>query len=305
LKTAKNATSFQGSISRLFEMAKTSLQSNNSSQKPLLSKSDFADLTDLIDSFAFNRSTTPTTRTTMEMVIKSEKGDAARVKMLTELKSTVTSRTASKLLFENEIFRMLRPISSQQLAATEKKRIIDDVLRKIVTITDKQFQFEMLIFSARKTLDANQKDSTRTILNEAELLIKTFPKNSSDYSNSWLLADVFFTIDENRSFIIIENIFTQLNHVINAYAIFNEFSSIDNFLDSEEVMMESAGNAQIIGLSNLSRPLLKKMLEKDFNRTMNISNRLDRPEFRLEARTLILNALLNPPKTPQKSSTKQ
>jgi hypothetical protein len=299
LKTSRNAKQYLSSMNRLLEIVKNSLISNDSTQKPLLNRSDFTDLADIIDSFTYNPSTNSDVPSKSDLSIKTQRDAAAREKLLNDINSALKAKSGAKALFQTEINGLLRPISNKNLPSVDKKRIIDDTLRKIVLLIDKQFQFEMLIFSSQKVFESGEKDSTIRILNEAELLIKTFPRTLVDFSNNWLLAEAFFGVDENKSFTIVENIYTQLNQVINAYAIYNEFLSGETFIEAGEVMMENAGNAQVIGLSNLSRPFINRLIQKDFSRTMNISNRLDRPEFKLEARVMILRALLNPPKKSQ------
>jgi hypothetical protein len=162
----------------------------------------------------------------------------------------------------------------------------------------------MIILLANKASQFNELESASGILVEAELIIKTLPKEASDFENNWLLADAYFAADSNKSFVIVENIFSQLNQVINAYAAFNEFLGGETFLESEEVKMESVGNAKVIGLERLKSPLIKSLAELDFSRTANLSNRFDRSEFRLEARIMICRAILEPPKKTDEQKTK-
>jgi hypothetical protein len=298
LKTAKNPKQFVGSMQRLLQIGKDNLQNAGSAQKPLFTKSELDGLSELIDSFLYNATTSSNKPDTNSLNSRDE----ARTKLLNEINAVVKGKSDLKLLFQLEIAELIKPIANKKLPSADKKRVIEGVMRKISLVQDSQFRFEMMIWLSQKALQSAGKESATGILLEAELIIKLFPKDLSDFSNNWMLAEAYFGVDENKSFVIVENIFSQLNQVINAYATFNEFLGGETFVESDEVRMESAGNAKVIGLEKLKTPMLKRLAELDFPRTVNLTNRFDRSEFRLEARIMICRAILEPPKKPDDES---
>jgi hypothetical protein len=297
LKTSSNPKQNLSSMQRLLQIGKDNLQNGNSAQKPLFTKSELDGLSELIDSFLYNY-TADSNKTTVS--VRNPFEELARAKLLNEMNTGTQAKNNAKILFQLEIAEFIKPIVNKKLPSVDKKRIIEGAMRKISLVQDNQFRFEMMIWLSQKALQAAEKESATGVLIESELIIKTFPKDLSDFSNNWLLAEAYFGVDENKSFVIVENIFSQLNQVINAYAIFNEFLGGETFVESEEVRMESAGNAKIIGLEKLKSPILKQLAELDFPRTVNLTNRFDRSEFRLEARIMICRAILEPPKKDEK-----
>ncbi len=296
LKTASNPKQYLSSMQRLLQIGKDNLQNGSSAQKPLFTKSELDGLSELIDSFLYNAVASTNKSDTNNLNSRDE----ARIKLLNEINSAVKGESDLKLIFQREIAELIKPIANKKLPSVDKKRIIESAMRKISLVQDNQFKFEMMIWLSQKALQSDEKDYATGILIESELIIKTFPKDLSDFSNNWLLAESYFGVDENKSFVIVENIFSQLNQVINAYAIFNEFLGGETFVESDEVRMENAGNAKIIGLEKLKSPMLKQLAERDFPRTVNLTNRFDRSEFRLEARIMICRAILEPPKKDEK-----
>jgi hypothetical protein len=297
LKTSSNPKQNLSSMQRLLQIGKDNLQNGNSGQKPLFTKSELDGLSELIDSFLYNY-TADSNKTTVS--VRNPFEELARAKLLNEMNTGIQAKNNAKILFQLEIAELIKPIANKKLPSVDKKRIIESAMRKISLVQDNQFRFEMMIWLSKKALQATEKEYAAGILIESELIIKTFPKDLSDFSNNWILAEAYFGVDQNKSFVIVENIFSQLNQVINAYATFNEFLGGETFVESEEVRMESAGNAKIIGLEKLKSPILKQLAELDFPRTVNLTNRFDRSEFRLEARIMICRAILEPPKKDEK-----
>jgi hypothetical protein len=298
LKTASNPRQYLSSMQNLLQIGEDNLQNGNSAQKPLFTKSELGELSNYINSFLYD---SPNSGKAVSSYAAQLEKIAVYALLNGEFDKTTQIQNYAKTLFQKEIAALIKPIRNKKLPSADKKQIIEEAMRKISLVQDNQFKFEMMIWLSQRALQSDEKESAAAILLEAELIIKTFPKDLSDYSNNWLLAEAYFALDENKSFVIVENIFSQLNQVINAYAIFNEFLGGETFIESDEVKMESAGNAKIIGLEKLKSPMLKRLAERDFPRTVNLTNRFDRSEFRLEARIMICRAILEPPKKNEKT----
>jgi hypothetical protein len=300
IKSSKNVRQYFSSMQRLLQIGKDNL-SVTSNQKPLFSKSELDNLSELIDSYLYNPETKIINSPANSANLLTPREELIRAKLLNDVIKTMSAgKSEAKILFQKELAAMIKPLENKKLPTVEKKRIIEAARQKISLVKDTQFRFEMLLLLSQKALQTDEKEPASQILLEAELINKTFPKDLTDFANNWLLAESYFGADADKSFIIVENIFLQLNQVINAYALFNEFLGGETFLESAEVKMESVGNAKVIGLEKLKSPLMKSLAERDFTRIANLSNRFDRAEFRLEARIQICRAILEPPKKNEK-----
>jgi hypothetical protein len=314
LSSSKTKRQYFSSLQKLLQIGKTNLdyvQKSNSGRKPIMTQPELDDLSELIDYFLYNPSTTENNAKTIDLIREfaparkfKDANDSIKQRGKTpviHLNDRFGGVNDLRTVFLNELDSTLVPIYQKSIRPTEKKQIIEEVMRKVALIKDHEFHFEALIWFAGKVVKAKEKETAAEILNEAKFLIKTLPTDSTDFANNWLLAESWFEIDENKSFEIIENIFTQLNQIINAYAVYNEYVTGNLTVEDNEVKIESVGNAKIIGLENLKLPFIKKLAEKDFPRLANLANRLDRSEFRLETRIMICRVLLE---TPVKTANK-
>jgi hypothetical protein len=133
------------------------------------------------------------------------------------------------------------------------------------------------------------------VLAEAELLLQPSLKSSVDLSMAWLIADVYSEIDSSRSIEMVEKTTSQLNSVINGFAVLSEFMVGEVFVENGEIKIEGGESSKTLGLEIYKSSLIKRLATIVFERMSQLSNRIERSEFRIEIRLLIARSILYPP----------
>jgi hypothetical protein len=220
----------------------------------------------------------------------------ARAKIVpTTTETSIKGKLDAKALFQAELVRLVSPLSSKTLDSNKKRQAVGEATGMIAVVTDKQYKFSMLIWLTRMCIRGNEKKLAADVLAEAELLLQPSLKSSADFSMAWLIADVYSAIDPSRSIEMVERTTSQLNSIINGFAVLSEFMVGEVFVENGEIKIEGGESSKTLGLEIYKSSLIKRLATIDFERMSQLSNRIERSEFRIEIRLLIARSLLYPP----------
>lgn len=179
--------------------------------------------------------------------------------------SSVYSNLALETFHKNDLNLALQWI--------EKTPLFTSQIQTLVTISKEVYQQN----------PQENKNLSETLLTKGLSYLEN--ENETNYQKSWFLklAEGFTEINPKRAFSMTDSIIPQINQYNRALVVTLSFKDSSNrFID--EFSFPNSGNSQ--GFSNLTGGIyfdgvLSKLATKDFEQTISLINKFERPEIRL------------------------
>jgi hypothetical protein len=191
----------------------------------------------------------------------------------------------------SEISKLIASLNKKDIPPDEKSKIIDDTRNLILSLEDERLSLRNLIWLATTASKNKLEDKASEVLNDAERFVNPEPKMKNDFSDSRMLANAYAPIDSDKTFQILENMAYRLNGVINGYIKFMEYSDNKRVVENGELVMNNYSR-QFTSYFNLSPTSLKSLVNQDFNRVKDLSDKFERQEVRVATRIIIAKSLL-------------
>jgi len=135
------------------------------------------------------------------------------------------------------------------------------------------------------------------LVDEADGLVTNQPRNYQDFLEVWVLAGGMVKVAPERSFTRLEDAIFRINDVINAGITIAEFIDVNSdIVQDGELLVGAFAGGVTSGLSSMlaqSDSVLLGLARADFERAKLLTERLDKPEIRILAKTLLLGVVLN------------
>jgi hypothetical protein len=224
-------------------------------------------------------------------------------------------------LYQQAAFRALeegntdraRQIATDHLPASTRESVLQRIeFRELVKKADSarfeeirqavnrlQTDNEKLELLLQLAVDAQKTDQKLAgqLLDEARQLTNRRATNYDHFNQQLRVAHAFIAVDPARSFEVLEPAISHLNELLSAAAILNGFE-ISMFRDGEMTMQGGSGLTSTI--TRLGQELAT-LARTDFERADTLAGRFQMTEPRIMTRLLIVQGLLNPPRTDQRS----
>ncbi len=157
---------------------------------------------------------------------------------------------------------------------------------------DKSKRLKLLSQAANSLVQKGELESAEKLMLEAKELLPVKIKNSSQMKAYIAYLNTLTFIDANQSFSLFESFVEQSNQIINNNADYYLFWDETVDIKNDEFLFY---NMELQSAKHIypSIPILKKLAQTDFERTVNLANKFSRPEVRLFARWYIAQSLLN------------
>ncbi len=178
----------------------------------------------------------------------------------------------------------------------ERRRLIDDSKRMAAKLRGTDRKIAALGLLAVQAAKAGDKKLANDLMSDARSLLTPDPRNYQDFINIWIFASIYAQIDARESFPLVEDMAYRLNDTIEAFVKVGEF--IDNrgdILRDGEIQTGGFGGSMARGLPITLpgvEPTLRSMAAADIDRTKQLPDRFQRPEVRILARMLLINAVM-------------
>lgn len=191
----------------------------------------------------------------------------------------------------------LSKITEEGATDQERQEMADKARAAADQVEMPAMKIGVLTVVATRLKELGDDARAKELVDEADGLVTNRPKNYQDYMEVWVLASGIATVDPERSFSRLEDAIFRVNDVINAGIIIAEFADVNGEIvqDGELLVGAFAGGMT----ANISRSLAQSgnvilgLARSDFERTKMLAERFDRPEVRILAKTLVLEAVLN------------
>ena len=135
------------------------------------------------------------------------------------------------------------------------------------------------------------------LVDEADGLVTNQPRNYEDFMEVWVLAGGMVKVAPERSFTRLEDAIFRINDVINAGITIAEFIDVNSDLVQDgELLVGAFAGGMTSGLSRMlaqGDSVLLGLAKADFERAKLLTERFDKPEIRILAKTLLLGVVLN------------
>jgi hypothetical protein len=169
--------------------------------------------------------------------------------------------------------------------AAEVRRVIAGMrnnLDKINALTD-----YAVALAAR-----GEKPAAKELLDEAAAMLPRFIRKFADVEASIKFASVAATIAPEQSFAVLENAVAQSDEYINAGIKLGDFFTVRAAEQQDELLFSSISSQYLMWIPN-SSVLLRDLARADFERTVGLADKFQRPEIRLFMRLRVLEAMLD------------
>lgn len=191
---------------------------------------------------------------------------------------------------------VLQRIEFRELVKKADSARFEEIRQAVNRLQTDNEKLELLLQLAVDAQKTNQKLAGQ-LLDEARQLTNRRATNYDHFNQQLRVAHAFVTVDPARSFEVLEPAISHLNELLSAAAILNGFE-ISMFRDGEMTMQGGSGLTSTITRFGQE---LATLARTDFERADTLAGRFQMTEPRIMTRLLIVQGLLNPPRTDQRS----
>ncbi|HEY8562963.1 MAG TPA: hypothetical protein VIL74_21470 [Pyrinomonadaceae bacterium] len=199
----------------------------------------------------------------------AEKGNVAEAERI--LRGGISDEQA-----ENYLMQLYVNLSYQSAGQGKFSEAVDFASR----IADDDQRAQALINVANSAYSRNQQENQKTaagILAQARALIPNPPETQSDLNAAIQLATAYAQFDADEAFRVLEGALPVINEVNQANFVLMKFRSYGGAVRNGEWQISNGNNLGGFNLENT----LRTLKEKDFERTLQFSGGLNRPETRI------------------------
>lgn len=187
-------------------------------------------------------------------------------------------------------------------ASPDANLSLEDVRKNLSQIKNRSQKLLLLTQFVKSFAERGDKESAKSLLADASNLQFPQPRKAMEMLQNLMLADAQSTVDPERAFATMETLVFESNGVLAALGRIGEFVNIPEFMENNEFRMGNFSRSDIAQITSLSSQFgLQKMLfnlaKADFDRTVQLTDKFDKPEVRMEAKMLIIGLLLPPEKS--------
>lgn len=177
-----------------------------------------------------------------------------------------------------------------------EKISVDEAKQALAKIKSRSQRFIVTSQAAHVLAERGEKEAAGSLLTEINNQQIAQPRRAVEMLQNLFVAKANSNVDPERSFTTLEAIVYELNSVISAGARLGEFFGIKEMMDDNEFAVAGFANEMLyvsaMGQQFGAEQLIVDLAKADFERTVELANKLERPEIRLEVRMLIVRALL-------------
>ena len=183
-----------------------------------------------------------------------------------------------------EIGAALPLAKSMRGGAAEVRRVIAGMrtnLDKINALTD-----YAAVLAAK-----GEKPAAKELLDEAAAMLPGYIRKYADVQASIKFASVAATIAPEQAFAVLENGIAQSDEYVNAGIKLGDFFTV-RAAEQDELFFSSINSQYLTAIPN-STVLLRRLARADFERTVGLADKFQRPEIRLFMRLRVLEAVFD------------
>ncbi|MEP6924638.1 MAG: hypothetical protein ABI954_09250 [Pyrinomonadaceae bacterium] len=210
-----------------------------------------------------------------------EKGELEKA---AEIGNKIKDKTSYQYIFE-ELKTTTPLIKARRGDIAEVRKLLasmKDDDQKAATLT------ELVIALVSK----GEKETAEKLMDEANQFLPARLKRKPNLETTLKIGSAYALVQPARGFGLIENSIAQMNDLIAAGLMIDEFYDYGT-MDSDEVLFDTMERQGVLHTTN-AVATIKILAAVDFDRTVNLADKFARPEIRTYVRLKIAEALLDP-----------
>lgn len=212
-------------------------------------------------------------------------------------RSAANANVSTSQAAEQQMFEDVAKVGKKELPKEERDRIIAQARKLIAATNGREMKITALSALAAQVAAAGDKDLADELLRDAESFVNPSPKNYQDFLLSWMLASGYASAKSDRAFTLLDETIQRANGTIDAFVRVGEFIDVaEEMIVDGEVQLGAFGGSMIRGLSGqlgMADNTIKLLVDQDFAKTKNLTNRFERPEVRVLAKMMVIRAVLD------------
>ena len=215
--------------------------------------------------------------------------------MATPVPSSVNAENQARKE-QDEMMKNVQKLGSKELPKDERDKIVAQSRKIIGGMGRKEEKIMALSMLASQVSAAGDKELAAEIMKDANTLVNPSPKNYKDFMEIWFLASAYSATDPDKAFPILDDAIFRLNDTLSAFIKVGEFIDVSGeMIDDGEVQIGALGGSMVNSLTRelgIANSTIRNLAIADFGKTKALTNKFERPEVRILAKTLVLRAVL-------------
>jgi hypothetical protein len=213
------------------------------------------------------------------------------LKALENDKLEKAEEAAKKISVKKNYEYIFDQIKTQTPIIKARRGDVSEVRKMLANLKTDDEKVQTLSELVLAVADKDKKAAAK-LVDEANQFLPSQLKRKNNLDSTLRIAGAYAAVRSERAFALIENSVAQMNDLINAGVLIDDFYDYGSLSEGEITydVMERQGvlhtTNQVLSIKNLA--------ETDFDRTVSLSDKFSRPEIRMYVRLKIAEALLDP-----------
>lgn len=216
----------------------------------------------------------------------------AATKALEQEKDALAAQAIAARIKNRKNFEYLFDEINEALPLAKARRgDLTEVRRIIAALKTNKDKINVLTETAVAFAAKGEKDTAKKLLDESLGLMPAGLKNYEDVESAVKFAAAYAVVESERAFTVLENAAVQSDEYINAGVKVDEFYIIRP-TKGDELLFSTINEQYLLHIPNATG-LLRNLARADFERTVGLADKFQRPEIRQFVRLQILQSLLD------------
>jgi len=223
--------------------------------------------------------------------VRDSRYSYAAYKALEENNPEKAQAIADRIKDRKNYAYLFEKIQAEVPLAKARRGDLEEVRRILATLKTDQERVATLTELASALAAKGEKETAKTLLDESLQMMPALLRKQLDLESTAKIAGAYSIAAPEHAFTIVESGIGQMNEYINSGIKMDEFYA-GGAVEADELLFNSMNRQVLMYIPN-SSDLLKNLGRADFERTIGLADKFERPEIRLFVRLRIAQALLD------------
>lgn len=197
---------------------------------------------------------------------------------------------------EAETAKAMKELGNKDLPKEERLKIVEQVRETINGKGSKREKIIAISALAALVARAGDKELAADVMKDAASLVELNPRNYRQFMETWMLVAGYAEADPDKAFPLLDDTILRVNDTLGAFIKVAEFIDVTGeMIDEGELQVGMFGGSMISGLTReagIATGTLKSLARADFDKLKSATNKFDRTEIRIMAKTMVLRSIL-------------
>lgn len=195
-----------------------------------------------------------------------------------------------------ETAKAMKELGNKDLPKEERLKIVEQVRKTINGTGNKQTKIVAISGLAAQVAMLGDKELAAEVMKDAATLVDQSPRNYKQFMETWMLIAGYAEADPDKAFPVLEDTIMRTNETLGAFIKVAEFIDVTGeMIDEGELQVGMFGGSLISGMTRdtgIATGTLRSLARANFEKLKSATNKFDRTEIRIMAKTLVLRSIL-------------